>query len=210
MKPASSDSVFINCPFDEDYNDFFNATVFTIYRCGFLPRCAKEEDDALDTRINKILNIIDECRYGIHDISRIELNESGFPRFNMPFELGLYYSAKKFGNDSQKKKRALVLEKNKYDYQKYISDLNGIDTKAHNGNKDELIREIRNWLNQSSRRTTIPGHITIIKDFDEFYIQLPEMLADSGLDIENLTFNDLCLHIETWLEAIDELVDDNG
>ena len=199
-KITSSDSVFINCPFDSDYNDFFNAIVFTVYRCGFYPRCAKEEDDALDTRINKIMNIINECRYGIHDISRTELDDGGFPRFNMPFELGLYFAAKRFGNDDQKKKKAIVLERTRYTYQRYISDLNGIDTKAHNGERNNLITQIRNWLNQASRRKTIPGQNIIIGDFEEFYTQLPEMLDNSGLDMDNLTYNDLCLHIEEWLK----------
>ncbi len=197
-----SDSVFINCPFDDEYNEFFNAIVFTVYRCGFYPRCAKEEDDALDTRIDKIMKIINECRYGINDISRIEPDAEGFPRFNMPFELGLYFAARKFGNNEQKKKKALVLERNKYAYQRYISDLNGIDTKAHEGNRDILITQIRNWLNQASRRSTIPGQNVIIADFEEFYnIDLPEMLIENGLDMINLTYNDLCLFIEEWLRA---------
>ena len=201
-KITVSDSVFINCPFDDDYNEFFNAIVFTVYRCGFYPRCAKEEDDALDTRIDKIMKIINECRYGINDISRIEPDADGFPRFNMPFELGLYFAARKFGNSEQKKKKALVLERDKYAYQRYISDLNGIDTKAHEGNRDRLITQIRNWLNQASRRSTIPGQNIIITDFDEFYnIALPEMLHENGLDMENLTYNDLCLFIEEWLQA---------
>lgn len=199
-KPTYNDNVFINCPFDKDYETFFNALVFTVYRCGFLPRCAKEEDDGTDFRLNKILKIISECKYGIHDISRTELDENELPRFNMPFELGLFWGAKKFGTNNQKKKNSIVLEKEKYSYQKYISDLNGIDTKAHENDIDKLILLIRNWLNQSSRRTTIPGHRIILEDYKIFFDNLPEILDKSGLDLENLTFNDLCLFIEEWLK----------
>ena len=46
--------------------------------------------DRYDLRLLKILCIIGECRLGIHDISRTELDAaSGLPRFNMPLELGL-------------------------------------------------------------------------------------------------------------------------
>jgi len=83
--------VFINCPFSDDYADFFNATVFTVIRSGFNPRCARENDDAGEVRYDKICRIIKDCAYGIHDISKTELDPaSNLPRFNMPFELGLF------------------------------------------------------------------------------------------------------------------------
>ena len=93
-----NDNVFINCPFDPNYKQLFDAMVFAIHDCGFIPRCALEEDDASEVRIDKIYNIIADCRYGIHDISRTQLDAaSGFPRFNMPLELGIFLGAKKFG-----------------------------------------------------------------------------------------------------------------
>ena len=73
---------------DPTYKPLFDAMVFAVHDCGFIPRCALEEDDTSQVRIDKIYEIIADCRYGIHDISRIELDEpSGFPRFNMPLEL---------------------------------------------------------------------------------------------------------------------------
>src|SRR5689334_14189639 len=88
-----NDRVFINCPFDEAYLELFRAAIFTTYQCGFFPTSSLAEENGLDNRIDKITRIIEECRYGIHDISRIELSTSGLPRFNMPFELGLFYGA---------------------------------------------------------------------------------------------------------------------
>jgi len=69
-----NESVFINCPFDKDYKALFDAIVFTIFDCGFIARCALEENDSSVNRIEKIYAIISECRYGIHDISRTELD----------------------------------------------------------------------------------------------------------------------------------------
>ena len=84
-----NDSIFINCPFDEDYSPLLRSIVFTVYRCGFLPITALGEDNGLENRLLKIQNCIENCRYGIHDISRTLLNENDLPRFNMPFELGI-------------------------------------------------------------------------------------------------------------------------
>ena len=68
----SNRAVFVNCPFDDGYKPLFNAAVFTIIRSGFAPRCALETDNAADNRFDKICQIVKECRYGVHDISRTE------------------------------------------------------------------------------------------------------------------------------------------
>ena len=81
--------VFINCPFSADYQLSFQAIVFTIVRSGFKPRCARENDDGGEVRIDKICRIIRDCPYSVHDLSMTELDAaSGLPRFNMPLELG--------------------------------------------------------------------------------------------------------------------------
>ncbi len=91
-------SVFINCPFSPDYQDQFNAIVFAVVRSGFVARCARENDDGAEVRLEKICRIIKDCPLGIHDISKTEADpNTSLPRFNMPFELGLFLGAKKFG-----------------------------------------------------------------------------------------------------------------
>ncbi len=103
-----NDNIFINCPFDSAYKKLFDAMVFAVHDCGFIPRCALEEDDASQVRIDKIYSMIADCRYGIHDISRTEDKSSGLPRFNMPLELGIFLGAKRFGIEEQKWKKSLV------------------------------------------------------------------------------------------------------
>lgn len=88
-----NDSVFINCPFDDEYMPLLQSVVFSVYRCGFLPVCALADEDGSDSRLDKIVRYIEGCRYSIHDISRTELTNN-FPRFNMPFELGIFFGAK--------------------------------------------------------------------------------------------------------------------
>ena len=202
MSPSYNDSVFINCPFDADYREHLEAIVFAIYRCGFYPVNALAEDNALHNRLDKIQSQIENCRYAIHDISRVQLNASGFPRFNMPFELGLFFGAKRFGNKTQKTKNALVFEGTRFSYQNYLSDLSGVDVKAHNNNAASILRNIRNWLSTSSRRKTIPGYNTIIKDFESFQTQLPAILTRLSLERDDLPFNDLCVIIEEYLKSL--------
>ena len=140
MKPPSyNDNVFINCPFDSDYKPLFDAMIFTVHDCGFVARCALEEGDASQVRIDKIYKIIEDSCYGIHDISRTELDEtSGLPRFNMPLELGIFLGAKRFGVEEQEVKKCLVMDREPYRYQKFISDIAGQDIFVHNTISDYI------------------------------------------------------------------------
>jgi hypothetical protein len=199
FKPTFNDSVFINCPFDDDYKPILRAIVHTIYRCGFFPQTALDEDDGTEIRLLKIIRKMKACRYGIHDLSRIELNNANFPRFNMPFELGIFFGAKYFGEDPQNGKNALILEREKYTYQQYISDLSGIDTKAHGNNPILALRRVHSWLNTASRRTTIPGEKVLQTQFEEFERLLPGLSATTGYSLEDLPFLNL-------LDIVEELV----
>jgi hypothetical protein len=197
MKTAGyNDSVFINCPFDDQYAPMLKAIIYTVYRCGFLPKTALDEDDGSDNRLNKIIRKISNARYGIHDLSRIELNAANYPRFNMPFELGIFFGAKNLGDDLQKKKNALILEKAKYSYQHYISDLNGIDTKAHNNDPIIAMSKVRDWLRTASGRKTIPGYAIVTAQYHEFQAHLPGLAEKLGFTIENLPFVDFLNLVE--------------
>ena len=197
-----NDNVFINCPFDSAYKHLFDAMVFAIHDCGFIPRCALEEEDASEVRIDKIYNIIADCRYGIHDISRTELDEgSGLPRFNMPLELGVFLGAKKFGIEEQKRKKCLILDTERYRYQQFISDIAGQDIQAHNNSSREIITHVRNWLRAASRRETIPGGGFIWKRYRDFRRDLPQTAREYQLTVEDLIFNDYTLMVTRWLET---------
>ena len=146
-KPDFEQCVFINCPFDDDYMPMLRVLIFTVIQCGFRPRIATERSDSGEVRIKKILNIIGESKFSIHDISRIEpLKIGDLPRFNMPFELGIDIGCRELGNGSFKTKRCLVLEKERFRYQKVLSDISGNDIKAHNGDPIRLVKVVRNWF----------------------------------------------------------------
>jgi hypothetical protein len=79
-------NVFINCPFDDGYRPLLRPLLFTVYALGFQPRIALENRDSGRPRIDKIVQLICESRYAIHDLSRIQATTIGeFFRLNMPF-----------------------------------------------------------------------------------------------------------------------------
>jgi len=197
-----NDQVFINCPFDGQYVNMFRACVFAILDAGFIPRCSKEVDDATQFRLAAIVDMIRDCRYGVHDLSRIELDaHSHLPRFNMPFELGVFYSAKHFGGAQQKRKQCLVLEKQKYRYQKFISDIAGIDVTAHQNSEKTLILAIRDWLVTSSRRTTIPPGREMHSRFTAFQSGMRRACSQKSLDYDEMTFIELVHNMTDWLRV---------
>jgi len=197
-------NVFINCPFDDLYDPLFNAIVFAVHDIGFRPRCAKEASNAGQFRLSKIMDIISECKYSIHDLSRTELDiDSGLPRFNMPLELGLDLGCKRYGRPYQKEKVCLILDVEPYRYQKFISDISGQDIFGHKGNEADVIEIIRNWLRLEidPRIFIVPAGARIYKRYRTFLTQLPSYCAKYGYDPKSMQFVDFSLSIAKWLVA---------
>lgn len=158
LSKAYARQVFLNCPFDEGYRPVYEAIIFAVIHCGFVIRCAREREDSGETRISKIVDIIRASQFGIHDISRVELDDAnGLPRFNMPLELGLFLGAKAYASEPrQKARRCLILDRERYRYQKFISDIAGQDIRSHDGNPEKALILTRNWLATVSKRK-LPG-----------------------------------------------------
>lgn len=195
--------VFLNCPFDDAYKSLFEAIVFVVHDCGYLARCSLEVTDASQVRIDKISEIISASKFGIHDISRTELDVStGFPRFNMPFELGMFVGAKRFGSAKHKSKSCLILDVERYRYQKFISDIAGQDIAAHEDDPAKAIRAVRDWLSAAtSSSIQIPGGATIAHRYATFRQELPAMCERLQLRADELTFSDYVLQVEEWLKV---------
>ena len=191
-------NVFINCPFDEDYKPIFNAILFTVHRCGFVLRCSKEFGESSTIRIQNIIGLIEESKYSIHDLSRVS-TMGDLPRFNMPLELGVCIGAIAFGQKNQKLKKYLILEKDRYRFQQFISDLSGQDIQNHNNDYKDAMRAIRNWLSALTKEA-VPSPSIIVKEYDDFLTSLPDLCKPELLPDE-LTFQEFTSLVISWLST---------
>jgi hypothetical protein len=198
--PAYDKGVFINCPFDDGYRPIFRAVVFAVIDSGFNARCALEANDSGTVRIDKIVKLIAECRFGIHDLSRTELDgEPPLPRFNMPFELGLFLAAKHFGGRKQKTKATLVMESVPYQFRRTLSDIAGQDVPSHGGIPARAIALVRDWLATASGEPAIPGGSHVAERYERFAASLPTMCRETKKTPDTLTFGDYVHLVEEWL-----------
>ena len=201
---AYTNSVFLNVPFDPKYKRLFEAAIFAIYDCGFIARSAKEDEDSSTPRVEKIYELIQQSKYGIHDISRVTLDsKNGLPRFNMPLELGIWLGAKRYGSRRDKEKRALVLDKVDHRYQIFCSDISGQDPRSHNNDTSIIIRRIRNWLRNSPdyKSVAFPGPEKMVERYALFRAQLPSQCKIHGLNWRDLEFNDYSNLVAGWLKT---------
>lgn len=152
-----NNDVFINCLFDEDYRDCFEAMIFALVFASFSPRCALEESYSGDIRFDKLCRMIQSSDTTIHDLSRVELGSSGLPRFNMPLELGLTLGAKRFGSGAQAQKRVLIMVGKPFDMPRYMSDLGGNDPFPHGSRPKEVVRGVRDFLYTAPDGKMLPG-----------------------------------------------------
>jgi hypothetical protein len=194
-------SVFINCPFDPTYRPLFEAVAFAVYDCGFYPRAALEVDDSSEVRIEKIIRLISECRLAVHDISRTQLDPgSRLPRFNMPLELGIFIGAKAFGAAEHRRKSAIVLDTDRYRYQRYISDIAGHDIRSHGRKPARAIHEVRSFLStHCGDHAILPGGEMIAARYAAFRNGLARTSVELHLRPDELTFRDITTLMVAWL-----------
>jgi len=198
---AYHDLVFLNCPFDDRYTALFRSTIFAIHDAGFVARCALEIGDSAENRLAKIIALIGECKYGVHDISRTDLDlQSGLPRFNMPLEFGIFLGCRAFGTRLQRLKACLVFDSEPYRYQRFLPDIADQDIQAHLNDPKTLISQLRNWLRTVSRRTAIPGGEMIWTRFHQFQQDLPAICQRLHIQVSELTFVGYRDIIATWLQ----------
>jgi hypothetical protein len=129
-------SVFINIPFDKQYERLYLALIAGIVGLGGYPRSTLEVPPTKD-RLRRIFRLIRSCDISIHDLSRVQLSQSAprCPRFNMPFEAGLAAASFLSGT----KRNWYLLESEPYRLQKSLSDLNGYEVNIHEGTVEGMV-----------------------------------------------------------------------
>jgi hypothetical protein len=81
-------SAFLNVPYDARYRKLFLAFIAGLSAYRLTPRATLEIPGGR-RRLDRILELVQGCRYSFHDLSRVQLDRRApaTPRFNMPFEL---------------------------------------------------------------------------------------------------------------------------
>jgi hypothetical protein len=202
-KPAPSKAVFINCPFDDGFRPILRAMVFALVASGYHPRCALDATDGAEVRVGKIAAMIGACDWGIHDLSRVEVDDGGVPRFNMPMELGLHLGARLLGEGRHRRKRALILDAEPHRYDRALSDISGQDIETHGGDPDQAIRCVRNWLSEHRPHNAppLPGATAIQADYRLFQEEIGALLEPRRLDPDDLTHSDFLFAVRDWIET---------
>jgi hypothetical protein len=197
-------SVFINCPFDEDYAPILQAILFCIVYLELHPRLALESLNSTKIRIDKIQNLIENSKYSIHDLSRCQAKRRGeFYRLNMPFELGIDYACQRYFGNGREDKKILILEERKYRYQAAISDLSGCDIETHGGDYERAVRGVRNWLAMESDLTKpLPAAKRILGayvDFQGWHYEQQLAAGFSEEDIKSYPTPELLESMRRWI-----------
>lgn len=195
-------SVFINCPFDDGYRRIFHAIVYTVHECGFTARCSLEVEDGGEERIRRVKRLIRECRYGVHDISRVDLDRrTGLPRFNMPLELGLFLGAQEYGDELQARKRSLILDAEPYRYREFCSDIAGQEVRAHRNDPGRAMAAVRALLATSSDGVAwLPGEDRIRERYRRFREELPASCGKLHVRPSEMQFIELRCMVQLWLD----------
>jgi len=121
-------------------------------------------------------------------------------RFNMPFELGVFLGARHYGSIAQRRKSCLILDRERYRYQIFWSDISGQDIRAHGNEVSQALSSVRNWLQANlPSHAKIPGPSTLAARYVEFRRQLPFMCKRESLRPAELTFLDYRKLVEAWV-----------
>lgn len=191
--------------FDDDYKDLLNPLLFTILYLGFQPKISQTRSSST-IRINQIKTYIKDSKFGIHDLSRCRpLSVGELPRFNMPYELGLDSGCLEYGTRKLKTKKLLILETEKYYYQKVLSDIAGQDIENHNDDPRILVQKTRNWFSSLSVRKSYPSVTEIWSAFSQFHIDLIEDLnirnGRSDDDIDKMPVGEFIRLVRQWIAS---------
>jgi hypothetical protein len=151
----SLNAVFLNIPYDDRFRRLYLAYIVGLVHLGLEPRVTLGIPGG-GRRLDRIMDLIQGCRYSIHDLSRVELSrgEPRTPRFNMPFELGLTVA---WSKQYPHRHTWFVCESRAYRLQRSLSDLGGTDPNIHGGTIEGVMRELCNaFVRPAQQMPTIP------------------------------------------------------
>jgi hypothetical protein len=164
LREFDRSGIFLNIPYAKGYSTLEMAIVSTVTAYDLTPHMARERT-RMEVRVQKIVEIMLICRYGLTDLSYVR-------RMNMPLELGMLLA---FG------KETFVMTSQQYAALKTVSDLNFCDIHHHGKTISRLINGLSRWIEQncSQKRLTT-------KTLIQRYKHLREIRQRLGQDFDRL------------------------
>ena len=172
-RPRTRTEVFLNLPYDPNFENLFLAYICAAHAIGLVPRVTLEIPGGA-RRLDRVFALIRQCGFSVHDLSRVQLDRHRprTPRFNMPFELGLAAAWEKTGRPHA----WFVMETMNYRLAKSLSDLNGTDPYIHEGTVQGVFREMGNAFVRR-QGATIPQMWRLYREVRK---QIPRILKRCG------------------------------
>jgi hypothetical protein len=174
-KGLAEDTVFLNVPYDAPFRSLFVAYVVGLDQLGMVPAATLAIPGG-DARLDRIFELVQGCRYSIHDLSRVQVSRTppATPRFNMPFQLGMCVAWAKL---YPRQHTYFAFEAVHRRAEKSLSDMAGTDFNIHDGRPEGVMRELCNAFVRQSRRPTVPEMMQAYRSVQEL---IPAMMKSTG------------------------------
>jgi len=183
-----SDEVFLNIPYDAQFESLYLAFIAGLCGFGLIPHAVLEIPTS-ERRLDRIFSLIRNCGISFHDLSRVELDPKRpqTPRFNMPFELGLVVGLQRRWNPSH---RRYVFEAKAHRAEKSLSDLKGTEVYIHRGQPLGVLQQLTNVLIRRRHQPTVRELEAIFRDLKEVAVRTKRELRIKSL-FEPRAFEDM-------------------
>jgi hypothetical protein len=196
--------VFMNYPFDDTFEPTSRALTFAIVATGLLPVCALDLTTPDRPRLQTIVEAIDSCDLSVHDLSRAAgYGDENLARMNMPLEMGmaLFHALR----TQQESHRCAFFVPDAHTYQRFASDLAGLDPIVYDNKEEILVGRAFDWLRSIAPvgfRSQLPT-VEVIEKYAEFRSRC-EIYRGSGPDgrLTHLEGREImyrmCSELEWW------------
>lgn len=192
-------AIFINCPFDKDYLPLLRALLFVSRFYNLEVKIASSDLDSKSNRLARIITLMKDSKYSIHDLSRMKADKVGeYYRMNMPFELGLDYGL------GEQQKVFLIFENEPYKLKIALSDINGWDVRPHFDNPETLIMEFRRWIvanSDVSKTLKDFSSSDIWYKYNDFYGSFSDHMTIHHLKDEEVSISEYLEYIDSYLRV---------
>lgn len=188
VRRVKDDRVFLNVPYDRQFKNLYIAYIVGLTELGLKPTATLAIPGG-EARLDRIFELIQTCKYSVHDLSRVQLSRTppSTPRFNMPFELGMAVAWSKLHPERH---TYIACESVNRRAQKSLSDMAGTDFNIHNGTPRGVMRELCNAFVRQQEKPTVPR---MLESYETVRRLIPKMMRSNGAEtlFEARAFKDL-------------------